>query len=59
MNRVFYDRLIDFNDREFYATILKEKIGEFLKFEISKESFFKIKFGDYCNKANEYILACV
>lgn len=53
--RVFYDRLVDDKDREWYLTILQDHCQRVFEFEWEKEQIRDFLFGDYANANKEYL----
>lgn len=53
--RVFYDRLVDEKDREWYLTALADHSNRVFEFDWDKNYIREILFGDYANANKEYL----
>jgi dynein heavy chain len=53
--RVFFDRLVDEKDKDWYLTILQDHCQRVFEFEWTKEQIKDILFGDYGNANKEYM----
>lgn len=54
-NRVFFDRLVDDKDKDFFLALSTEKVKMNLDFDWTKEYARDILFGDFSNKQKDYI----
>ena len=50
MMKIYYDRLIDRNDRDYFLNKIIENCKKYMKFEFTAEDILNIRFGDFLNK---------
>jgi dynein heavy chain len=53
--RVFSDRLVDEQDRDWFVQLIQEPLAKIFEFEWNKEHVNNILFGDYANQSKEYM----
>lgn len=53
--RVFYDRLVDTDDRNWFLNVMQTQLKENLDFEIENDDLVSLLFGDYANSYKEYM----
>lgn len=53
--RVFHDRLVDDKDRDWFNTLIQEKLKLNLEFMWEKEKFSQFIFSDIISKQGDYI----
>lgn len=54
-NRVFYDRLIDEKDRDWFLNLILDHIQRVFEFEWEKPQLNTLLFGDYGNANKDYV----
>jgi len=54
-SRVFHDRLIDSNDRDWFYKLIGEPVNKTFEFEWDAVALSQFIFGDYANTNKEYL----
>lgn len=54
-NRVFYDRLVDEKDRDWFLNLLLDHLQRVFEFEWEKGDVANFLFGDYANANKDYL----
>lgn len=54
-SRIFYDRLVDDKDREWFLTLIQGYVKNNFEFEWDTKHIKEILFGDYNNMSREYM----